>query len=646
MKKILILLLISAVTFAGEISRSRWNNLILENIPAIPNSIAVRLRPYHNVRYASFLDWLHRDSGMLIRTVFSETRQIHLIEIPKGMRRQLTFYTEPIDECTVCPDAREATFLFTKDSAGNEVGQIYKFDYVTGESRLLSDNTSKHNSVVWSRQGDKFAFRSNKREKRDYDIYLGDLRGNESFQLVLQEGGYWYPVAFSPDDRKLLVKKYVSSNESYYYIVEINSRDILQINPGPEKISYGTARWSPDMKGIYLVADKFSDFKQLLYYDLQRGEFDVLTEQIPWDIGEVEISPSTNTLAFTSNENAYSRLYLMDMKSRTLSRVSLPDALISNIQFKNDSDELAFSMNTPFSPTNVYSLNLWSRTLLRWTFTEVGGLDTAAFVAPKLIHYETFDSTDGQPRMIPAFYYEPKNHKPPFPVLITCHGGPAVQKRPYFSYLTQYYLNEMGIAVIAPNVRGSSGYGKEFMMLDDGYNREDAVKDIGALLDWIDEQPQLDARRVAIKGGSYGGYMTLASLVHYSNRLRCGIDEMGISNFVTFLENTGKYRQDVRRTEYGDERDPQMRDFLIRISPLTNAHKIKRPMLIFQGLQDPRVPVSEAEQIVKAIRNNGIDVWYMLAEDEGHGFGKKSNRNFYQQAQVLFLEKYLLEKGN
>jgi dipeptidyl aminopeptidase/acylaminoacyl peptidase len=645
MKKIFILVLMCAATFAGEISLARWNNMILENIPDIPPSVAARLRPYQNVRYATFLDWLPKDSGMVIRTRFSETSQIYLIETPKSMRRQLTFYTEPIDECTVCPDARKAMFLFTKDSAGNEVGQIYKFNYATGESRLLSDNKSKHNSVVWSRKGDKFAFRSNKRKKRDYDIYLGDLRGNESFQLVLQEGGYWYPVAFSPDDRKLLVKKYVSSNESSYYILDFKSRDITQINPESAKIAYGTARWSPDMKGIYIVADKFSDFKQLLYYDLQSREFNILTKQIPWDIGEVEISPSGNTLAFTSNENAYSRLYLMDMKSRDLNRVSLPDALISNIEFKTDRDELAFSMNTPLAPSDVYSLNLQSRTLLRWTFSEVGGLDTTAFVAPKLIHYEAFDSIDGQPRLIPAFYFEPKSYKPPFPVLINCHGGPAVQRRPYFSYLTQFYLHEMGIAVVAPNIRGSSGYGKEFMMLDDGYRREDAVKDIEALLDWIEEQPQLDAGRVAIKGGSYGGYMTLASMVHYSDRLRCGIDELGISNFVTFLENTGKYRQDVRRTEYGDERDPQMREFLNRISPLTNAHKIKKPVLIFQGLQDPRVPVSEAEQIVKAIRNNGVDVWYILAQDEGHGFGKKSNRNFYQQALVLFLERYLLDKN-
>jgi dipeptidyl aminopeptidase/acylaminoacyl peptidase len=205
-------------------------------------------------------------------------------------------------------------------------------------------------------------------------------------------------------------------------------------------------------------------------------------------------------------------------------------------------------------------------------------------------------------------------------------------------------LNELGIAVIAPNIRGSSGYGKEYMSLDNAYNRENSVRDIGALLEWIAEQPELDASRVAIIGGSYGGYMVLAAMVHYPKRIRCGIESIGISNFVTFLQNTGKYRQDLRRQEYGDERDPEMRKFLQQISPLTNAHKITKPLFVVQGLNDPRVPVTEAEQIVKAVRKNKIDVWYLLAENEGHGFAKKPNRDFYNQAKMLFLKRYLLGK--
>lgn len=644
MKKLFIILFLVLVLMTGESNWHRKGNLVLEGIPEIPVSVAARLHPYQNIRSAVFLDWLPEDKGILIKTRFSETSQIHSIEVPGGQRRQMTFFYEPIDECVVCPDSRRSRFLFTKDSAGNEVNQIYKYDYANGIYMLLSNGKSKHNTIVWSKKGDEFAFRSNKRNRRDYDIYLGDLNGKASFRSILEEGGYWYPVEFSPDDRKLLVKKYVSSGESYYYILDLRSQKITAINDDTTAIAHGTARWAPDMKGIYVVSDKFSSFKQLLYYDLHSRHFEILTEQIPWDIGEIELSPSRTTLAFTSNEDGYTRLYLMDTESRKLNRVTLPDGQIFNLTFKPGGDELAITLNMPAQPSDVYTLNLESKTFVRWTHSELGGLDTSAFVSPRMIHYETFDSIGGKPRTISAYYYEPKKSKPPYPVLIDCHGGPAVQEKPYFSYLFQFYLNEMGIAVIAPNVRGSTGYGREFMMLDDGEKREDAVKDIGALLDWIHTQPQLDAERIGIKGGSYGGYMALASMIHYNDQLRCGIDEWGISHFVTFLENTGRYRQDIRRTEYGDERDAAMREVLNRISPLTNARRIRKPMFIVQGLHDPRVPASEAEQIVAAIRKNGVDVWYLLAEDEGHGFGKKSNRNIYQQVLILFLEKFLLKK--
>ena len=640
----LICIIIMLTIGSSDVTRYRKDNLVLENIPQIPAGVAARLQPYQNVRGASFYDWLPRNGGILIKTRFAESNQIHVVELPKGMRRQITFFDEPVNECTVCPDARTPVLLFTKDSAGNEVDQIYAYDYSSGSYRMLSDGQSKNNSVVWSRKGDRFAFRSNRRNPRDYDIYLGDLSGKKNFRMILQKGGYWYPLQFSPDDRKLLAKEYVSSDESRYYIIDLQTGNAKPLSSDTMRISYGTARWSEDMKGLYVVSDRSGDFKQLMYYDLGSGNFEVLTKQIPWDIGEVEISPSGDVVAFTSNENGFAKLYLMDATTRALSRVNMPDGQIYNLMFKPGGEELAITLNRPTQPSDIYTLNLKTKKFLRWTYSEIGGLDTVSFITPRLIYYATFDSVDGQPRTIPTYYYEPKKFKPPYPVLIDLHGGPAVQEKPYFSYLFQYYLNEMGIAVLAPNVRGSTGYGREYMNLDNEYNRENSVKDIGALLDWIAEQPQLDSRRVAATGGSYGGYMVLAAMVHYGERLACGVDVLGISNFVTFLQNTGKYRQDLRREEYGDERDPEMREYLTRISPLTEAHRIPKPLFIVQGLNDPRVPASEAEQIVKAVRKNGIDVWYLLAEDEGHGFGKKSNRNFYQQALTVFLQKYLLGK--
>jgi len=627
----------------GEINSYRKGNLIIENIPDIPNTLIEELSPYQNVRSASFRDWLPGEQGMLISTRFEDARQIHRVEMPKGTRQQLTYFTEPIGYGIVCPDSQKPVFLFTKDSAGNEVHQIYKYNYRTNSYHLLTDGESKYSSLVWSHRGDKFAFASTMRNGQDYDIYIGTVEGRTSFQALIEKGGYWSAVDFSPDDQKLIVEEYISTNESHYYILDLITRHINEINPTEERISYGNARWSRDDKAIYMISDQFSEFKQLLYYDLDSKKIDVLTQSIPWDIKDFELSPSGDTIVFTSNENGFTSLYFLNTKTQKITQVRLPRGQIYGLKFKPDGEQLAFVINTPQSPSDVYSLNLKTKKLVRWTYSEVVGLDTTQFIHPHVFHYETFDSVDGQPRAIPAFYYRPKKFQPPYPVLIMCHGGPASQYIPYFSTTIQFYLNEMGIAYIAPSIRGSSGYGKRFMTLDDEYRREDAVRDIGALLEWIEKQPELDAARIGIMGGSYGGYMVLAALAHYSDRLRCGIDEWGISNFVTFLKNTGKYRQDLRRAEYGDERIAEMQKFLNEISPLTNAHKITKPLFIVQGLNDPRVPVSEAEQIKEAVRQNEVDVWYLLAEDEGHGFGKKSNWLFSRQAEILFLKKYLLQ---
>ena len=296
---------------------------------------------------------------------------------------------------------------------------------------------------------------------------------------------------------------------------------------------------------------------------------------------------------------------------------------------------LGFTASGPTRTGDAWTLDLASGNTTQWTFSEIGGLDSSMFVAPELIEYESFDG-----RKIPAFYYRPRGEGP-FPVAIDIHGGPEAQAQPWFSSTRQYLLNEAGVAVLVPNVRGSSGYGRSYLALDNGYLREDSVKDIGALLDWLAQQTELDKDRVLVQGGSYGGYMVLAALVHYGDRLQAGIDVVGISNFVTFLENTKEYRQDVRRAEYGDERDPEMRAFLESISPLNHVDRIQSALLIGQGANDPRVPQSEADQMVAAVRKAGHDAWYFLAPDEGHGFAKKRNRDLWKRVSVLFVEQAL-----
>ncbi|UCC11959.1 MAG: S9 family peptidase [candidate division WOR-3 bacterium] len=635
----LIPFVLSLVT--SDASVRRQGNLVIDNIPGIPDDLAHRLRGYENARYAHFCDWFH-DGGILIRTRFADVAQLHRVDIPGGMRRQLTFSEDATGYGQICPDRKTSFLLFTRDSAGNEKHQIFKYNYHSGAETMLTDGRSKHMAVVWTNSGTSFAFASTMRNGKDFDIYTGTLTGRQSFIRVLQNEGYWYPMDFSPDDRRLLIKQYLSSDESYLYILDLATRVLDQVNPTDQTVSYGQTQWTPDGKGIYYISDQFSEFRQLIYYDIATKQNKVLTEQIPWDITEFDIAPS-GAIALLSREEFRSKLYFLDAESGALTSAQMPYGMITDVSFSRDGNLLALRLNTPTSPSDVFALNLKNKAFIRWTYSEIGQIDTTRCGVAELIYYPTFDSAEGSARMIPALYYVPTDAHPPHPVIVFCHGGPASQANPWFSPLLQYYLIEMGIALIRPNIRGSTGMGKTFMNLDDGYLREDAVRDIGTLIDWIQQQPELDASRIAIAGGSYGGYMVLASLIHHGDRLRCGISSSGISNFVTFLENTGAYRQDLRRSEYGDERDPAMREFLTNISPLTNAHNITRPLFVAQGLNDPRVPVSEAEQIVQAVRKNGIDVWYLLAEDEGHGFSKKPNREFLHQAEILFLQRHLLE---
>jgi dipeptidyl aminopeptidase/acylaminoacyl peptidase len=629
-----------ALPEAAEVRRVEQGNLVLENIPDVPGPLVERLSQYQNVRSASIYDWLPDGGGMLIGTRFGETAQVHTVRMPLGMRKQITFYGEPVQSARWCPHPSLHGFIFSQDTGGSEYYQIYFFDMTTGKARLLTDGESRNEDAIWAPNSTLLAYSTTARNGRDYDIVVLDVRSPESPVAVLQREGSWGPEDWSSDGRKLILGRYVSAEESYYYVWNLDDGTIKPMRPETgEKIAYGAVKWAAGGKGIYYTSDEGSEFKELRYLPSGAEGSRSLTRHIPWDVETLEMSPKGDRLAFTVNEGGYSRLYLLDTRSGKMRPLAgIPRGVASDLRFHPGGGQLAFTVSSASSPGDIFSVDTASGKITRWTESEVGGLDTASFVEPEIVHYPTFDSMGNEPRRIPALYYRPAGEGP-FPVVINIHGGPEAQSRPYFSAVTQYYLKEMGVAVLMPNVRGSRGYGKTYLGLDNGYLREDSVKDIGALLDWIETRPELDVSRVAVMGGSYGGYMTLACMTHYDARLRGGIDSVGISNFVTFLENTSDYRRDLRRVEYGDERDPGMREFQLKISPTTNAHKITRPMFIAQGLNDPRVPAGEAEQIAAAVRGNGGEVWYFLAKDEGHGFSKKSNRDLFQQAAVLFLEK-------
>ncbi|MGI5860601.1 MAG: S9 family peptidase [Myxococcales bacterium] len=622
-------------------------NLVVDGVPPISRELTDRLRQYQSIRYAQFEDWLPGNEGLLITTRFGETAQIHHVPSPGARRSQLTFFGERVGGAWSCPRKGCDYLLLLMDAGGSELYQLYRLDKATGRHVMLTDGKSRNGRVVWNRQGTQIAFSSTRRNGEDFDIYVMDPQKPESSRLLVELKGYWAPLDFSPDGKSLLIEHYVSINESHLEVVDVASGQRRPLTPPGEKgVSYPSAKYSNDGRRIYLTTDLGSDFVRLAWVDPAKSELapKFLTTDIRWDVEELDISPDGKLIAFTTNENGMSRLHFIKPDGgRAAASPKLPMGVVRDIKFKPDGRALAFALSGPRSTWDVFSVEPRSGKVERWTYSETGGLDISSFVEPELIEYETFDTVDGKPRKIPAFVYlPPKRFEPPYPVVITAHGGPEAQFRPTFLGKSNYQLNEMGIALIYPNIRGSSGYGKSYLLLDNGEKREDAVRDVGALLDWIATRKDLDSSRVAITGGSYGGFISLASMTQYSDRLRCGMSYVGISSFVTFLENTKAYRRDLRRAEYGDERVPGMRALLERISPLTNAEKIKVPLLVIQGANDPRVPQSESDQIVERVRKQGGQVWYLLAKDEGHGFVKKANADFADLTTIRFFEEFLL----
>jgi acetyl esterase/lipase len=619
--------------------RQERGNLVLDGIPAPDPLLAERLERYLHARQASFLDWLP-DGSMLVGTRFGEVDQIHRLATPLGMREQLTYYPEPVGAARASQTVGSEGFAFLKDLGGDENAQVYYYRLAEHSVRLLTNGKSIHGSIVWSHDGRRIAFYGNDRDSASFDVYVADIVGGGTPRLLV--GGAadtWYPLDWSIDDHKLLVWKYLSVSESYLYIADTTTGTLTPLDKSNRKIGIHAARFAPDGRGVYVVSDEDGEFAQLHYVDLVTHESRKLTAHVPWDIESFDASSDGRYLAFVADQDGLSRLTVIDNTQKLeLAIPGIPDGHIFDVRFDRSGRRLAFSAEAAQTPRDVYVYDLQRNALERWTKSEPGPLDARTFVGAERIRYPTWDRVDGQPRLISAYLYQPRTPGP-HPVIISIHGGPEAQYRPDFDAFIQFLVNELGYAVIAPNVRGSAGYGKSFLALDNGLLREDAVKDIGSLLVWIGLQHDLDRNRVVVMGASYGGYMALASLAAYNDRLRGGIDVVGISNFVTFLSGTSAYRRDLRRAEYGDERDPKMRGFLSRISPLTNAASIRRPLFVVQGLNDPRVPRAESEQLVARIRAGGGEVWYLAAKDEGHGFKKKSNRDFYLQTAAMFLER-------
>lgn len=537
------------------------------------------------------------------------------------------------------PNPEKKYLLYGMDIDGNENHQYYRFDIETGKSDLITDGDSKHTFFTYNNEGNQIAFSSNERNNTDFDIYMMNPEDPDSKVMVNQSNGYWKAGNWSPKSDKIVLYHGTSVVDVKAFILDLNtSEKIAFAIDSTENAVYQDLLWNAEGTKMYYVSDYQSEFKRLRVRDLETGEDSVLSKKINWDISSLEISPNGKWLKFHVNEDGVGKLHFYNIESNAFEKIeNLPVGEVKYAQFHPvKENSIGFNLTRPSNSTLVYSYDLIKKELVQWSAPE----DDSNLPDPEIIHYPTFDldSTTGKKREITAYLHRPKqDSKKPYPVVIYVHGGPESQQGINRNLDWIIPLNR-GIAFIAPNVRGSTGYGKSFTLLDNGKAREDAVRDIGALLDWIEGNPELDAERVVISGGSYGGYMVLASAVHFSNQLMGGIDVVGISNFVSFLENTEEYRTDLRRVEYGDERDPEMRAFLEEISPINHVDKIDIPLLIIQGKNDPRVPVSESIQMVEQLKSANKNVWYIEAENEGHGFNQPMNAIYSTLAGYTFVE--------
>jgi dipeptidyl aminopeptidase/acylaminoacyl peptidase len=612
--------------------------IVADGIPPVPQALADATRPYLESRSSAFGGWNPVTRGVLIATRFGNTVQAHEVAMPMGARRQLSFEADAIARASYAPK-RGDVMVVQKDVGGSEFWQLYTLR--DGRLTLLTDGKSRNAINAWSHDGRWLGYSSTRRNGRDNDLYVIDPRNPKSDRLVAQvKGGGWAISDFAPDAKTAVVTEYRSVNKTNLYRMDVATGAMTPIGDPAAAIAYGEAKFAPDGT-LWVTSDEGSDFQRLGTIDPKTGRFTAVAPEPKWDVDAFDISDDGRTIAYVVNEAGIDRLKLLDIASRRARTVPLPAGSIGGVEFA-PWGALGFALNSAKAPTDTYSLDPATLKVTRWTASETGGLDPARNVEPEFVEVKSFD---GEP--VSGFLYRPDPKRWPGkrPLLFNIHGGPEGQSTPGFLGRNNYLLNELGIALFYPNVRGSTGFGKRFVALDNGpFKREDSVKDIGAFLDRFDKDPRIDSKRIAETGGSYGGYMCYALAIRYGDRFKAANCIVAISNFVTFLENTQSYRRDLRRVEYGDERDPAQRAKLVEISPLTRAKELKIPLMVVTGGNDPRVPASEANQMVAAVRANGVPAWHLLAKDEGHGYAKKENQDYQFWTSLMFWQANLLGK--
>lgn len=630
-------------------------NLVVQGIPPIPQSLVAEVAKYTDFRGHAFVDWHPQRREMLVahRRAGGNTAQLFRLAAPMAEPEQLTDFADPVTSASYEP--REGKYIvFERSVSGSEADQVYRLDLETRQVALLTEPNERHAIEGWLHKSSQLLIGSvpldrtaqgGTRATVTQTLTLVDpSKPTQRRRLAELQGTGWGVGGVSWDDRQVALSRYISANESQVWLLNIASGKLTQVLPAPgskDRAVHLVGGFKRDNTGLFVLSDREGEFNELMFYRFATRRLVPITRHIPWDVDGATVTEDGGLIALRANVDGRDELRLFDGRNfKELPAPKAPPGSVTSVAFHRKLGELAFGMSSAKGPSQIYTVDPKSGRTEQWTRAYAPpGVDMSGFVESQIVRWTSFDgrSISGLLTLPPA------RHGGRRPVLISIHGGPEGQSKVGFMGRANHYLNELGIAILEPNVRGSRGYGKTFLALDNGTRREDSVRDIGALLDWIATQPQLDPSRVLVSGGSYGGYMSLAVATHYADRIAGAIDVVGISNFVTFLQNTESYRRDLRRVEYGDERDPAMREFLQKISPLTNAGRITKPLFVVQGKNDPRVPFTEAEQIVAKARENKTPVWYLRAENEGHGFARKENADYQFYATILFMQQTLLK---
>jgi dipeptidyl aminopeptidase/acylaminoacyl peptidase len=536
---------------------------------------------------------------------------------------QLTFYEERVSGAWYSPE--EDRLLFGMDAGGNERSQLFLLQ--DGEVRdLTNDPGAIHYPGGFSPDGRQVAYTATRRNGTDFDVFVQEVPEGEP-EMVWKVSGYHTVADWDPDGGALIVSRHHSNVNNDLYRLDLETGEATLLTPHDGDARFSGVNVTPDGGSLYLATDRDGEFSRLARLDLATLELEYLTPD-DRDVEGVELSGDGGYLVASRNVDGYSDVLLFNSRGRRMPDPEIPAGVVGGFEFSPDSGRLAFMLTAPERNPDIWVVELPDGEAQRLTRSSTAGIPPRSFRKPRVLRYTSFDG-----REIPALFYEPESENAP--VIVNVHGGPESQARPAFAPVTQYLLDS-GYAVFFPNVRGSTGYGKAYTHLDNVRLRMDSVADLAHAAYWLRERGH---GRIAVMGGSYGGFMVLAALTEYPDLWTAGVDIVGIANLVTFLENTGSYRRSLREPEYGSlERD---REFLESISPIHKAENIKAPLMVVHGKNDPRVPVGEAEQIVERVKGNGGTVEYLLYEDEGHGLAKLENRLDAYPKIVAFLDTHL-----